>query len=378
MLVRFLRRFACWALFASLSPAAGIATSAHAEECNPRCPPAPCDTLWINPAPLSTPGQAPAPMPSASTLAEPSSAPTFDVASRQAGGGQSFSAAGYIDNAIPVTQFRLRFDAAYGDNRPDRAEFFYAKCSCLTALTPQQAAALGTNNRAAGPTNPTGETNVDFQDVAAYVEVAVNNRLSGFVEMPYRFLNPELNDNANGIADMNFGLKYAFIASREQYLTFQFRTFLPTGDSHEGLGTDHVSLEPAFLWQRQFGERLTGYAEVRDWIPVNGSDFAGNVVRYGVGASYLVYDAPKVRVSPVAELVGWTVLGGKELTNTEAVVGASGDTIINAKIGVRAGFGCQDDTGWLSRSDLYIGYGRALTGDVWYKDIIRAEFRVRF
>src|SRR5262249_13954942 len=38
------------------------------------------------------------------------------------------SAVGYIDPAIPLTQFRLRYDAAYRDNRPDRAEFFYPKC----------------------------------------------------------------------------------------------------------------------------------------------------------------------------------------------------------------------------------------------------------
>ena len=57
---------------------------------------------------------------------------------------------------------------------------------------------------------------------------------------------------------------------------------------------------------------------------------------------------------------------------------ARGDTIVNAKLGVRAGFGDRCDTGWLSRSDLYVGYGRALTGEVWYKDIVRAEFRVRF
>ena len=33
------------------------------------------------------------------------------------------SAVGYIDPAIPLTQFRLRFDAAYRDNRPDRFAF---------------------------------------------------------------------------------------------------------------------------------------------------------------------------------------------------------------------------------------------------------------
>ena len=55
---------------------------------------------------------------------------------------------GYIDNAVPVTMFRLRYESAYGNNRPDRAEFFYAKCGCFK--TPD----------AKGP--PLPETNVDY------------------------------------------------------------------------------------------------------------------------------------------------------------------------------------------------------------------------
>ena len=71
--------------------------------------------------------------------------------------------------------------------------------------------------------------------------------------------------------------------------------------------------------------------------------------------------------------MGWTLLGGK-LTEPLGdgvfeVKNASGDTIVNLKVGVRFGFGA---------SDLYVGYGRALTGDVWYKDIVRAEYRLSF
>jgi hypothetical protein len=76
----------------------------------------------------------------------------------------------------------------------------------------------------------------------------------------------------------------------------------------------------------------------------------------------------------VVELVGWTVLSGKELVPPAppplAIKDASGDTILNAKFGVRLGLG---DWG-----DMYAGYGRALTGDTWYKDIWRVEFRLFF
>src|SRR5207237_8087536 len=123
------------------------------------------------------------------------------------------------------------------------------------------------------------------------------------------------------------------------------------------------------------GDRLARGSEFRDWIPIDGSDFAGNVLRYGVGLSYLAVDGCRFRVIPVGEIVGWTVLSGKELADG-SVKDASGDTIVNAKAGVRLGFGSAEDRGFLSGSDLYVGYGRALTGTVWYKDILRVEYRM--
>jgi hypothetical protein len=284
------------------------------------------------------------------------------------------SSVGYIDSAIPTNQFRLRFDAAFDSNRPTRAEFFYAKPSGL-----------------GGPGLPLPETRVDYQELTGYLEACLTPRLSGFVELPVRFLNPEVNSDHTGFSDMNFGFKYAMVEDNDQVLTFQLRVFAPTGDPHEGLGNDHVSLEPALLAYEQLTDRLALEAELRDWIPVGGTDFAGNIVRYGAGLSYRVCEAETWRVSPVVELVGWTVLDGKEVVatspTTSEVQSAGGDTIINAKMGVRVGFGygqegaCPDEghrACWPPRGDFYVGYGRALTGDVWYKDIVRVEFRLRF
>ena len=55
---------------------------------------------------------------------------------------------------------------------------------------------------------------------------------------------------------------------------------------------------------------------------------------------------------------------------TDTIKDASGDTILNGKLGVRFGNG--------ERWDIYTGYGRALTGDVFYKDIFRLELRLLF
>jgi hypothetical protein len=120
-------------------------------------------------------------------------------------------------------------------------------------------------------------------------------------------------------------------------------------------------------------DRLTFEGELRDWIPINGTDFAGNVIRYGVGLGYDIIHCDAVRITPVVEFVGWTVLSGKEAVVAGAqttAVDASGDTIVNIKLGTRVVFG--------EHNDIYVGYGRALTGAVWYKDMLRLEYRLFF
>jgi hypothetical protein len=281
------------------------------------------------------------------------------------------SNSGYVDSALIGDLLRFRYDSAYDDNRPERAEFFYAKGRYFHNANMIPSPSL-VDPRAAGP--PLVETSVNYQELSAYLELAAGERLSGFVELPERFLQPEQNAHAIGFADMNAGFKLALLSDPNQVLTFQFRTYIPTGDASRGLGTNHVSLEPALLLFQRLTDRLTFEGELRDWIPIGGTDFEGNVVRYGVSLSYLALRREKLRVAPVLEFVGWTVLGGKEEAVATplnwTVEDAAGDTIINAKVGVRLKYG--------ERSDLYVGYGRALTGDVWYKDILRVEYRLAF
>jgi hypothetical protein len=221
---------------------------------------------------------------------------------------------------------------------------------------------------------PKPETRVNFQDITGYLEWAPTERFSFFVEAPVRFLEPEVNDNATGLSDMNVGFKWAFLYQPERILTFQLRTYLPTGEATEGLGTGHVTVEPSLLYHRRVTERFTVESQFGVWVPIGGTDFAGDVLQYGIGGSYLIYDTPKVHVWPVIELMGWTVLSGKETAslgnNIFEIRNAAGDSILNAKFGLRVGIG--------ERNDFYAGYGQALTGDVWYHDIVRLEWRHRF
>lgn len=132
------------------------------------------------------------------------------------------------------------------------------------------------------------------------------------MEVPLVFVDPTINASASGVGDINFGFKYAFIHDAQHTMSFQFRTYVPTGDSHLGLGTGHVSLEPAFLYHQWLNDYVTVFAEFRDWIPIDGGPNAGNVIRYGVGTAWMVYKDANRWVAPVVEVVGWTCLSGLE------------------------------------------------------------------
>jgi hypothetical protein len=273
----------------------------------------------------------------------------------QGTGGPSVrdSNVGYIDNAIPGDQFRLRFDTSYNDRRPNLAEFFWAQ------------------GRPSGPGVPLPEKRVDFQDLTGYLELSLNERFSGFVEVPWRFVNPEVNANTNGVGDMNVGFKWAFAYSNDGVATLQFRSYAPTGDASRGLGTNHVTLEPALLVYQPLADRLGFEGEFRYWIPVGGTDFAGDIFRYGLGLHYELWQTSRWKVVPVLELVGWTVLDGKEsFVHPSGLVtaeDAAGDTILDIKLGAHVKFG--------NSCDIYAGYGRPLTGNRWYENIVRVEFR---
>jgi hypothetical protein len=319
------------------------------------------------------------------------------------------SMVGYIDNPIVESEVRIRFDGAFNDQFPDRAEFFYAKCSCYRNN--------GTDPNAPGPGTGIPKS-VNFQQLYFDGEYAPSSRFSVFAEIPIRWLQPQgfitsaytiaknflPYPNESGIGDVMAGFKFAPLASASHYLTFQFRTYFPSGDASRGLGTNHYSVEPAVLYYKRLSERLALEAQVRDWHPIGGSKappvtsatppqvgaapqrtgvptnssdrFTGDVFIYGIGPSYGLYNGEHLRFTPVVELVGWRVLSGFE---TATVVNgvpqpgfsdAGGTNIVNIKIGARTLFG--------DHNSFYVGYGRPLTSADWYDDIVRAEYRYSF
>jgi hypothetical protein len=252
---------------------------------------------------------------------------------------------------------RFRYDNAHGNNRPTRGAFFYAR------QAPN------------GPGLPLPETNVDYQDLALYGEYLFGERLSVFAELPVRFANFRVNKDQSGLTDMYAGFKYAFYRDDNTVGTFQWKTYAPTGNPKKGLGNSHASIEPALLLFHRFSQRLTSESEFHYWVPVGGPrGFESEVIRYGTGLGYNVYQGENLTVAPVVEFVGWTFLNGQseevlpsglEVNDSK---GVGGTTILNLKGGVRFR--------WDTWGDVYAGYGHALTGAVLYKEIARIELRV--
>lgn len=284
----------------------------------------------------------------------------------------------YIDSAIIANRFRVRADAGFDNFYPDRAEFFYAQCGCFGAGAPGP-----------GTSNPNVlATNVDYQEVTGYLERAFSDQFSVFAELPFRMVQYELDpavnnatviNDAGGVSDLNVGFKYLLASNCQRDITFQLRIYTPTGDARRGLGTAHVSLEPSVLFFNVHSHRWYTFGEFRVWIPIsdsnfNGDNFAGPVLRYGLGTSYMLaeqcFHNKMSRLDGVAEFVGWTVLDGYKfnpLTPTE--LDASGDTIINVKAGLRWSVG---------RHAIAGSYGTALTRETWYQSIARLEYTMTF
>jgi len=291
---------------------------------------------------------------------------------------------GYIEDAVVRTQIRVRFDAEFSVEDPDRAEFFYGKCGCYRLLAP----GLSTDPNAPGP-GPGIAARLNAQELHANFEYALLPRLSFFADLPERSLQYTATvggkmSNGSGFGDFVAGLKFALVASERTYLTFEFAAFMPTGGAAQGLGTDHYSVQPLLLLNHRLGEHTSLLAQFGDFHPLGGSagyptasspnGFAGDVLEYGLGAGYRFDTTPETAITPLLEFVGWHVFDGYYTSATVVTptpeLSAAGVNIVNVKAGARISFH--------QHHSVYLGYGEALTNSRWYKEILRVEYRYLF
>jgi len=291
------------------------------------------------------------------------------------------SMVGYIEDATIRTEIRVRFDSGWGVDSPDRAEFFYAKCGCYRDL----AGSPLLDPDSPGP-GPGIVTKMGYQQFNIQASYAVGPRFAIFGELPFRFLDPKefvpgtgSFDNQNGLGDITAGAKISLFTDDTRDITLLVRGSFPSGDALKGLGTDHGSFEPAFLYRQDLSARASLESQFGLWSPIGGArgpleaddDFSGNVIYYGIGPSFDAVDNGKVRLSPVVELVGWYVLNGFDTTTlvTDGVGKAEGTNIVNLKLGARTSF---------NSGSLYAGFGWGLTDAKWYDKMFRIEYRAGF
>jgi len=297
------------------------------------------------------------------------------------------SMVGYIDDALVGSQVRIRADAAIGDTQPDLAEFFQAQAG--------YDATQGNFGTPAGP-GPGLAIKENFQQLYMRGEYAPMGRLSFVVDVPVRWVQPILFaagtttngqwGNQAGLSDVSAGFKVAAQQSESDAVTFQFLATFPSGDASKALGTAHYAIAPAILYYQKLTDRVALESEISDSHPI-GADtagFAGDVLEYGAGPSFVAYNGARVKFAPVVEFVGWKIFGGEwsdsqnidpQDPNFNPKTGPSLDSadghIINLKGGFRTTIG--------NNTSIYAGYGHALTNaNLWYNEIFRFEFRRTF
>lgn len=287
----------------------------------------------------------------------------------------SDSPVGYIDNAVIRNRFRLRFDHYSNTSNPDRAEYLF----------PLPIEVGGRATQAIAP--------LDWEEYRVYSEVAFNPRCSMFADFGIRDVrnasafdpvSRSLETRHAGSSDTFVGVRYGLIADQWTNLTAQLKVGIPTGDPRRCLSNGHTSIEAGLLYNQRAGERFTVFGELKDWVSINAygdgvptDENSSNVLSYGIGCAYDIKQGCNCghvsKLSGVLEVIGWSVLEGLRSTGIPAdagvLVDADGETIVNAKYGLRYTHG---------KNTLYAGYGNRLTGANWYENVIRLEYTRNF
>lgn len=311
------------------------------------------------------------------------------VGSANTASASSFALAavgGYIEPASIQNRFRVSWSDFKRSDSPDRAQYFYGYADSSNALI-----GLGAGVLAEGPdynalVDGNGQVREpSFSEVRTYFEHTLwNNNVSLFIDVPFRHTSGfDFGDGDTGIGDIQIGSRVSLYETCDFALTGIAKAYLPTGNVARARSTGHASIEYGFLFQKQVNENLQVFGQVTDWFStedtlLNGDTGNANVLQYGLGIGYQIYDGccgnRRFTITPVAEFVGWSVLDGKKTAidvanNSFAFEDADGDFIANGKYGVRMNMG---------QSSFYGGYGHNLTDEHWYREIVRFEYTRTF
>jgi hypothetical protein len=200
----------------------------------------------------------------------------------------------FADYARPRTVTRLRYDNLEAMTRPDRNQFWI-----------QGVTALRNNGR------PVTDPRARLQQFYVYQEAA-GERGSFFIEYPYRQINQSYAPTQAGFSDLNFGIKSLLFDCELLQVTFQFRTYTPTGNAMLNLGTGHFSLDPSILTTLKLGPTTYFQGQFGNWIPLAGNQsLAGGVFYWLMSVNQvLAYTTPDSPLIATLEMDGWSFENG--------------------------------------------------------------------
>jgi hypothetical protein len=298
------------------------------------------------------------------------------------------NAAFFVDTVRPATQIRLRADFASMYQFPDKDEFFWAQQNKKGPSFPKGAPGLvpaapgagmagvapaGTPAGAAAGTMAPGESNVDYSRAYLYNEVAVA-RFSMFTEINYQSVTPTIYPGDGGFGDMTVGTKSLLLDCELIQVTFQFKTYIPTGNFTRGLGTGHVSLEPSLLQSLKLTPTTYLQSQLAFWGPIGGTPgFQDPILHYHFSLNQLLWSCGKdVQLIGTAELNGYVLMGGaytSPLTGLPAPADAV-DQILQVGPGLRLSV--------CNKIDFGGAVATQVSRDRMEKTLGRIEFRWRF
>jgi hypothetical protein len=302
------------------------------------------------------------------------------------------SAALFVDSARPINQTRLRYDGMFNIANADRAEYLMAHYSVPVSTTVDMR-----RNCLVAPQTGKGlpfiPRSVDLHQISLYTE-AGTARFSAFVSMPYEHIEPfasvanGLLPNAQAVCphsafgDITVGTKSLLLDCDLLQFAFQFSSYLPSGNFTQGIGTSHVSLEPAILFTLKLTPDCYFQGEMAYWFPL-GADplFAGNVWHNHFSFNQVLCRIlPDVPLIGTLECINYNVIGGNYTSTTNVYVDNTGRITALPVSGAASMFsigpGLRLDV--CCRLDVGAGVLFNTTGSRFANEEVRAEVRLRF
>jgi hypothetical protein len=274
----------------------------------------------------------------------------------------------FADYARPRTVTRIRYDNLEAMLRPDRNQFWMQG---VTGITGKK----GTM----GLKGPIFLPMARLQQLYLYQEAA-GEKGSFFVEIPYRQLNPNWSPTKSGFGDINFGIKSLLYDCEMLQVAFQFRTYTPSGDAANNLGTGHFSLDPSLLASLKIGPDTYFQAQLGNWIPLGGnSALAGGIFYWFLSLNQVLwYATPNSPLIATLEMDGWSFenggytpgVGGPKGMNFPPVPRGGGVSYFNIGPGIRQSL--------CDRMDFGGAITWSTTAEHWAQPWFRFEVRFLF